>query len=274
MAWRSAAHAGWDPTTKMNHSALLRLTALLLLTAPGTASCSSVGATGQVGYTIMEIGGDLALDSGGGPAASVEQSVDTAFGLGDAQGSPYFRGQLDASGPVFTGSVFWLRDSGAGQLDGAFGGLPSGTAVEGDLDLGVAKISAAYDFDLWLVKVAPGLMCDVFALDFTAREQTLGGTEAIDEVVYVPMPFVRAEAGFGPVTAVGEIGFLEVSDLGDASGRFLDFEALVEVNIAPLAHLFAGYRLIDMDGDGDTGNDVYGVDLQLRGWTIGGGLRF
>ena len=65
-----------------------------------------------------------------------------------------------------------------------------------------------------------------------------------------------------------------VLDLGDAGGRFLDFEALVEVNIAPLAHIFAGYRLIDMDGDGDTGNDVYGVDLQLRGWTIGGGLRF
>jgi len=258
----------------MNHSPSLRLALLSLFAAPWIAGCSSIGATGQVGYAVMEIGGDLALDTGGGPGASVEQSVDTAFGLGDAQGSPYFRGQLDASGPVFTGSIFWLEDSGSGQLDGAFGGLPSGTGVDGDLELGVAKISAAYDIDLWLVKVAPGIMCDVFALDFTARELTLGSTEAIDEVVYVPMPFVRAEAGFGPVTAVGELGYLEVSDIGDAGGRFLDFEALVEVNIAPLAHLFAGYRLIDMDGDGNTGDDVYGVDLQLRGWTIGGGLRF
>jgi len=98
----------------MNHSPALRIALLFLFVAPWISGCSSIGATGQVGYAVMEIGGDLALDTGGGPGASIEQSVDTAFGLGDAQGSPYFRGQLDASGPVFTGSIFWLEDSGSG----------------------------------------------------------------------------------------------------------------------------------------------------------------
>jgi len=247
---------------------------LLLLAVPMLASCASYGLTGQVGYARMKVGGDLALDSSGGSSGAIEQDVESAFGLGDSQGSPYFRGQVDAGGPVFTGSLFWLREDGQGQLQDAFGGLPAGTAVASRLDLGVAKLSAVYDFDLGPIKLSPGVLFDVFALDFSARELTLGSSEEIDDVVFVPMPFVRAEGGLGPITAVGEIGYLEVSNLGDNEGQFLDIEATIEVHPIPLGHLFVGYRYLGIDGSGDTGDEAFATDLQIQGWVIGGGIRF
>lgn len=252
----------------------IRAPLLALLVVTMLSGCVPVGFTGQVGYARMKVGGDLALDNGGGSSPAIEQGVDSAFGLGDSQGSPYFRGQLDLGGPVFSGSIFWLRDEGQGQLQDAFGGLPAGTAVAGRLDLGVAKLSAVYDLDLGPLKVSPGVLFDVFALDFSARELTLGSREEIDDVVFVPMPFVRAEAGLGPVTAVGEVGYLEVSSLGDNEGRFLDFEAMLEIHPLPLGHVFVGYRYLGIDGSGDTGDEAFATDLQIQGWVVGGGIRF
>lgn len=167
------------------------------------------GVTGQVGYASMSVGGELALssNSGGNPTA-INQGIDSAFGLGDGQGSPYYRAQVDLGAPVITASAFWLRESGQGQLANSFGGLPRGTPVNSRLDLSVVKITASYDFDLGLVKVSPGVLFDLFALDFDVREPTLGGSEDIDDIVYVSMPFVRTEAGLVPISAVAELGTL------------------------------------------------------------------
>lgn len=249
----------------------------LLLCSPlilMSAGCS-VGVTGQAGYSLLELGGDLALQRSGG-AVTGSQSIGEAFGLGDSQGAPYVRGQLDAGGPVLTGSALWLQQGGRGVLSDGFGDLASGAQADADLDLGVFKVSAAYDLDLGLVKVAPGVMCDVVALDFTARDVVGGFEEDIDELVFAPMPFVRAEAGFGPVRAVGEIGYVDFSGLGDLDGSFLDAEVLVEWHPVPLpfAHLFVGYRHVDLAGSGDASGDRFAADLQLQGWTIGGGVRF
>lgn len=239
------------------------------------AACSSVGLTTQVGYTYTSIGGNLALDDGTGSSnGSIEQGIGSAFGLGDGRGSPYLRAQADLGGPVLTGSVFWLRETGSGELGQAFGGLTQGDIVETSLDLAVAKLDAVYDFEVGPLKIAPGVAFDVFAIDFSARDANLGGREEIDDVVFVPMPFVRLEGGLGPVTAIGELGYLDVSNLGDTGGRFLDCEARLEYRLFSALHLFAGYRFLDLDGTGTTGSEDYALDLQLRGWTIGGGVRF
>ncbi|MGC6489080.1 MAG: hypothetical protein ACON4Z_15640 [Planctomycetota bacterium] len=252
----------------------LRSSFLCLALLPWAAGCS-VGATGQVGYALVEVGGDLGLDRAGG-AVSGSQDVDEAFGLGDAQGSPYVRGQLDTGGLVVTGSALLLQESGQGALTETFGGLAAGTSAAADLELGVLKVSAAYDIDLGLAKIAPGVMCDVMAFDLTARDVASGLQESVDELVFAPMPFVRAEVGFGPVEAVGEVGYLDFSGLGDTEGAFLDVEVLLEWHPVPLpfAHLFVGYRHVDLDGSADAGGDLFSADLQLQGWTIGGGLRF
>lgn len=238
------------------------------------AGCVPFGVSGQVGYTQMKVGGELALTTSGGAQSAIEQGVDSAFGLGDGQGSPYLRAQVDLGAPVVSASVFWLRETGQGQLADTFGGLLQGTTVDSTLDLAVAKVTASYDFDLGLVKVSPGVLFDVFALDFQASEQALMSSESIDDIAFVPMAFLRGETGIGPVTAVAELGYLEFSDLDDNDGKFLDFEAMIEWYPLPLGHVFAGYRYISINGEGDADSGDFATDLQIQGWVIGGGVRF
>lgn len=241
----------------------------------GASACVPVGVTGQMGYAHMEVGGELALSAavGANPSA-INQGIDSAFGLGERQGSPYYRAQVDLGAPVVTASAFWLRESGDGQLANSFGGLLSGAAVNSRLDLTVAKVTAAYDFDLGVVKLSPGVQFDLFALDFDVREPAFGASEDIDDVVFVPMPCLRAEAGVLGATAALDLGYLEMSGSDGNDGQFFDMEAMVEWPLAPLAHLFVGYRYISIDGEGDTDTADFATDLQIQGWIIGGGFRF
>ena len=256
---------------------------LALFAACASTGCSSVGVSGQAGYAFISLGGGVGLDNAG--AGVVEQGLESAFGVGGTQGSPYVRGQVDAGGPVFSGSAFSVSESGQGQLGDAFGGLLAGDVVVSELEVGVAKVTAAYDFDFGPLKLAPGVMCDVIAIDFRATDALApfgaGISESVDETLVVPMPFLRAEFAtvggpLGSLSAVGEVGYLEISDLGGTEGAFFDVEAILEYSPAmlPFAHAFIGYRYVDLDGSGDSGGDAFTVDVQLQGWTIGGGIRF
>lgn len=258
----------------MNRTALASLGALLPALSALT-SCSPIAWTAQAGYMQLAVGGDIALASGtGGTGGAPQQDVGTAFGLGDQRGSPYLRAQADLGSVVLTASGFELRESGRGQLDASFGGLPATTAVATDLKFGCAKLSATFDIDLGPVKLSPGLAMDVFDLEFRAEELSLGNAEVIDEIVGVPMLLLRAEAGVGSVDLVAEVGYLETPRIERAKGRFLDAELLARCSLSPSMHLFAGYRFIDIDATGDTGTESYGIDLQVRGFVVGGGLRF
>jgi len=227
-----------------------------------------------MGYAHMEVGGELALSAAGANPSAINQGIDSAFGLGERQGSPYYRAQVDLGAPVVTASAFWLRESGGGQLANSFGGLISGTAVNSRLDLTVAKITASYDFDLGLVKLSPGVQFDVFALDFDVREPAFNASEDIDDIVFVPMPSLRTEASLLGATAALDLGYIEMSNGQGNDGQFFDIEAMLEWQPAPLAHLFVGYRYISIDGEGDTDTSDFATDLQIQGWIIGGGLRF
>ena len=254
----------------MNRTASAGLLALFALTA-----CAPIGWTAQAGYMQVAVGGNFALASGtGGIGSAPEQDIGTAFGLGDQRGSPYLRVQADLGSVVLTASGFQFQESGQGQLDASFGGLPAATLVSSDLQFGCAKLSATFDVDLGPVKLSPGLAMDVMHIEFRAEELTTRSAEVIDEVVGVPLLFLRAEAGVGIVDLVGEVGYLQVPRSGTSTGRFLDAELLAECTVLPLLHLFAGYRFIDIAATGDTGTESYGIDLQVRGWLIGGGLRF
>ena len=244
---------------------------LTLCSALYVAGCSSPSASVQLGYVATELSGDIALDTGGGIN---EQGLNSAFGLGDTQGSPYLRGQVGAGGPVFTGSILYVQDSGDGQLDGGFGGLNPNSDVRSNFDLGLAKVSAAYEIGLGPVSVAPGLMVDVCALDFTAQNAASGIGEEIDELLVIPMPFVRAEAGLGAFAAVGELGYVEIDGIGDTDGAFLDAEVMLEYYPIPFTSVFVGYRHVEIDGDGSSSDDAFSADLDLQGWMIGGGIRF
>lgn len=246
------------------------LCAMLLLGA-----CAAPSGAIDVGYTMMAVSGDIALSSGvGGVTSGSNQDIESAFGLGDDQGSPYVRAQLDLGSPVFTASGFMFSESGQGVLDATFGGIPGSTPVETELDFANVKFSMTFDIPLGPVTIAPGLGVDVFDLHFKATETTLGNSEEIDEIVPVPLLFLRAQAGLGPVTFVGEGGYIDTPDMDGAGGTVLDLEARVDWQILPMLALFAGYRRIDIDAYGETDSESFAVDLLVDGWMVGGGFRF
>ncbi len=239
------------------------------------ASGACTGFSVQAGYMQIDVGGDFALAEGTtGTGDAVAQDIGTAFGLGSPQGSPYLRARLDAGAFAFTASGFLFEESGAGQLDASFGGLPAATPVASRLEFGCAKLAAVYAFEVGPVTLAPGLAVDVFDLEFRAEEQALGNAEVIDEVIGVPLLFCRAETQLDAFAVALEIGYLDTPRIDSAEGSCLDAELTVACTVLPDVDLFAGYRFIDIDANGDTGNESFGIDLQVRGWVIGGGLRF
>ncbi len=234
-------------------------------------ACVSPEVSAQLGYTSMAVSGDLALREGGSNTGP--QDIGDTFGLGSSQASAFGRVDVDLGVPEFAASLFWLRESGSGVLADDFGALPAGTAVSSDLDLGVAKLVAAAGFDLGPVTIAPGALFDVFSIDFRATATAFGGREEIDEIVMVPMPFVRGEWTIGTVRLAGEFAWLDTTGLTATAGRFFDVEALVEWQAWKDVSVVAGYRAIDADAEGDSAGDIH-IDLQVRGWFVGGGLRF
>lgn len=243
-----------------------------ILTLP---ACSFVGATAEVGFVAMKLSGDAALASatGGVPPGSL-QNVQGDLGLGDDVFAPTLRGQVDLGALVLTGSTFVLDEDSSGTLAATFGPIATGTPVRTEFDFLNTKLSATYDIGLGPVKLSPGLAVDIIDFRLAATETTFGNQGRIDEFLPLPMAFLRAEGDIGIVGVIGEIGYLDIPEVDGAEVRLLDMEAMVEVRILPLVQLFAGYRLIDVDGKGETSNTSFALDTELEGWIIGGGVRF
>jgi hypothetical protein len=238
-------------------------------------ACAVPSAEIDVGYTMMAVSGDIALSSGtGGVSTGASQDIESAFGLGDDQGSVYVRAQLDLGSPVFTASGFMFSESGQGVLDATFGGISASTPVDTELDFANIKFSMTFDIPIGPVTIAPGLAVDTFDLHFKATETTLGNSEEIDEIVPVPLLFLRAQADLGPVSLVGEGGYIDIPETDGAEGKVLDLEARLDWQVFPMFALFAGYRRIDIDAKGETDTDSFAVDLLVDGWMVGGGIRF
>ncbi|MDO8348959.1 MAG: hypothetical protein Q7T30_01895 [Planctomycetota bacterium] len=247
----------------------------MLLAWSWCQSCSMAAATGEIGFTQMEVGGDIALASAaGGVPPSASQDIGSAFGLGERQDSPYARGQVELGTLVFTASAFRFAERGQGVLNATFGGLAKDTAVSTDLEFANCKLSGAFDIDLGPVTLSPGLAVDLFDFRFQATETTFGNSERIDEFLPVPMLFLRAAAEAGILAAAVEVGYLQTPEIDASEVLLLDLEALVELRVAPGFHVFGGYRAMDIDGRGETDSSSFEVDLSVRGWVIGGGVRF
>jgi hypothetical protein len=167
-----------------------------------------------------------------------------------------------------------LQESGTGRLQGDFGGLPASTPVQADLELGLTKLTATVPFAFGPLRLAPGLQLDVLDLEFTAQETATGNREEIDDALFLPLLHVRGELTLGPVCIGLDLGALDTPTIDDASATVLDVELLVEWSVLAQGHVFAGYRHLEFDAAGTSGDDRLAVDLDLTGWTLGFGLRF
>lgn len=246
-----------------------------LLGLLATAACHQVKPTAQVGVAQLSVSGTAALAPPGGSLGSTSgQDVESAFGLGDAVTSPWARLQLDFGTPVFSVSGFAFEQSGTGFLSSQFGNLIAGTAVDTDISLQNFKAALAFELPLGQLSLSPGLAVSVLDLQMEIRDQVGLSSEKIDVLAPIPVVFLRGEFDMGFLDAVAEIGYLEVPKIKDIEGTFVDAEFMLQAEISRTFHVFAGYRLLQIDGDGVYDDQEFATDLEVAGWMIGGGIRF
>lgn len=238
-------------------------------------SCMSFGVSGHVGYAQMAVDGDIALSpTAGGFTGTIQQDIESGLGLGDENGTPYIRAELDAGVPVLSVSYFSFDESGRGTLDATFGGITVGTDVQSELTFTNVKTALAFEFDVGPVSLAPGIAIDLFDIDLQVRDTGGFTTEDIDVTAPLPMLFLRGQVDLGVAAVIAELGVIDTPEIQDIEGTFWDAEVLVEVRPTAPVHLFAGYRLMNIDAEGTVDGQDFAADLQVSGWVIGGGIRF
>jgi hypothetical protein len=250
----------------------LRLAALVGVAS--LTSCLGVGINADVGYSQMVLSGEMSLAPSVGslPASTIDVGND--LGLDDATGSPYARADAALGIVGLTLSGFGLEQSGVGTLSASFGDIPASTTVATDLQLYNLKAVAVLDIlHLGPVRLSPGLGVDVFDLDLDMRSTTFGLSESIDEVLPVPILCAQAAVDLGPFSALADLGGIYLST-GDVEGSFVDFELTARFQPLPNLEVFAGYRLILIDADGNPEGQDFSADLTVQGVVFGGGISF
>lgn len=239
-------------------------------------ACSIPTLEVQAGYAHLSLDGDIGYSTGN--TVAVEQDFESTFGLGDAQGSPYGRAQIDFGVPVLTVSAFSFEDQGRGVLESNFGDITApagGVPVQSELDMMNAKVSLAFEIGIGPVSISPGLAIDYFDFDLQidVTESLLSAREQVDVSGPLPLAFLRADVDLGIVSAFAEAGYMS-ADIDSVDGEVLDIEAQLVLHPAPLVELFVGYRYLNIALDGILDNDTIDTDITISGLIFGGGIRF
>lgn len=239
----------------------------------GLCSCYQLEVSAQAGYAQLSLDGDLGYVNGSS-SAEIRQDIESAFGLGDDQGSVYGRASVDFGVPTLTASGFLFEDEGQGVLTADFGdNLVANTPVASEFSMANAKVSYVFDISLGPVTVSPGIAADFIDLSMEVRD-TLGiVSEKVELQAPIPLAFLRAGLDFGIVGAMVEGGYMQV-DIDDVEAKMLDIEALVELRPLDWLNVFAGYRSIQVQAEGLIDEDQADIDIGVSGWLIGGGIRF
>ena len=245
-----------------------------LLAACLLPGCTGFEMRGYGGYTSTELSGNVGLAPTGNVTQPVNADVDSAFGLGDAEDSFYLRAEAALTFLRFTASAFQHNGTGNGTLNVNFGDLTIGTPVSSDLEMTSAKAALSFDIlNLGVFRLSPGVAVDYIDMDTTVRATTVNAFETVSVNAPVPMPFLQLEGDLGFVAATLEGGWIHLN-LDDAGGTFFDIEGLLRVQPFRHVELFAGYRYISIDADGDADGQDFRADLVLQGWMVGGGITF
>ncbi len=251
---------------------------LLFLFSCLLAACSLPSISGEAGYGQFSFAGKAGYSTTSS-ALPVRNDIRSSLGFDDPEPFPYLHAQAGVGPVLVSASGFQLSTSGSGTLDAQFGTIHAGTAVHTDMDVTSIK-GTVYMFDLFdilpvpFVSLKPGLGVDYF--DVSLKADALSGSVKEDFDTRAPIPILAARAGvnLGIVEGVLEGGAIKIDYQDEINGTFMDLEGILKVHPASNFTLFAGYRYINVDGDGKDGDNKYDVGLVLKGWMVGGGLRF
>lgn len=246
---------------------------LAAMTLLGLCSCYQLEVSAQVGYAQLALDGDLGYVNGESNA-EIRQDIESAFGLGDDQGSVYGRASVDFGVPTLTASGFLFEDEGQGILTADFGdNLVANTPVVSEFSMANAKVSYVFDISLGPVTISPGLAADFVDLSMEVQDAFGIVSEKVELQAPIPLAFLRAGLDFGIVGAMVEGGYMQV-DIEDVEAKMLDIEALVELRPLDWLNVFVGYRSIEVQAEGLIDDDQADIDIGVSGWLVGGGIRF
>ncbi len=247
----------------------------LFVAAPLLAlpSCYQFEVSAQAAYAQLALDGDFGYQNGA-TSAVVSQDIESAFGLGEDQGTPYGRLTFDTGVPIVTISGFLFEETGTGVLAADFGDIDAGVAVNTDFELTNAKASYALQIRLGPVTLAPGVAADYIDLNVDVQDVFGAVRETAELSAPVPLAYLRAEVEIGPFAAVAEGGYMDIDIDDDVSTKLLDLEALVEFRPGDLLDFFVGYRHLALEANGLVDGDTFDADVTLSGFFVGGGLRF
>ncbi len=253
-------------------SVILGLVSLAIL-----ASCSGFGIDVDAGYTSLELDGDIGLNPtvGGVNLDTVRADVQSDLGLSDKMKSAYGRIEAAAGIASFTFSGFDIDQDGTGQLTVQFGDIPLNTPVR--TSIAMKNLKGAVHFDVinfGPVRLSPGIGVDLFDLNIDVQSVLVPTLrESVDALAPIPMLFLQGEVDLGYLDFTADVGGMKIN-LQDGNGTFFDVEAILRVRPADYVELFAGYRYILLDVEGQADNQRFLGDLTLRGFMVGGGIYF
>jgi hypothetical protein len=247
---------------------------LLLCTVAALPSCAEMAYRADVGVMFPVAKGRIALQNEAGNLSLHDNQNDfeSNMGLGDSEVSPYVHLQADKEKHRFRVHGFVSNAEGTGTLAGAYGGLPAGTQVSTSMDFYALQATYAWQvFRDEYLRVALGGTLGVYGLDLAARSTT--GREEVETSLIVPMPYFEVEGFLGPVIVGGDAAIM-AGHFRDGNGRYGDVEAYVKVRPHEDFEVMAGYRYLLLDAHGTATSRDFDADVEVRGFFVGGGIRF
>ncbi len=250
---------------------LLRWVAFLPLCA-----CNGPTIDFDGGLHLPHLDGTIALSNT--TLTSIDEiDLATDLDLDSTDAAPWLHGEVEHGSVRLTAWGFHTEASGAGTVTADFGGITAGSAVTSDLDVTLAQGRALFDLvELFGLELGGGLAVQWIDVSLDVDEPTFGLSEEVD--VRQPVPLLAARVGHDfepllglPVDAALSVAWIR-ADVGDLGGGVLDLEALVRARFDRLG-LFAGWRTLRVDIDGETDGQEFAGDVDLAGFLFGATLR-
>lgn len=240
------------------------------------AACAPQVFRADVGALVVQSHGNVGLQNSAGTLVIGQNmaELDGNLGLGGTDAAPYLRFEADWGRHRVKLNGFGYEQNGSGTLSGNFGDIPAGTAVTTSLDY--FNVDLAWSYDLlddpqW--RLGPGVQAGYYGMKIGASSLVPVAFEEVRSDVIVPELYLDGEVILGPVTLRSNLGVM-TADLGDAKGRYLDFDAGADLRLGQGFQVSAGYRHIVMDANGRASSRDFDADVYINGFYITGGVRF
>jgi len=249
--------------------------ASLLLAAAGCIGIPTVTIDG--GVHALELDGEIGLSNS---ASTGFDTIDLSsqLDLGDTEYAPIGRVGVDLGRFDFQAWGFTTSTDGSGTVTADFGNITAGSAVESELDLTLAQGRALFDVvDLDFFEAGLGLAVQWIDFDLDVHEQVFGLDESIS--VQQPVPLLAGRLGvdlgeLSPVPVSVELSAAGIwGSYGDLDGAVVDVELLARLQF-DLLGFFVGWRQLQIDLEGESGDQAFDGDVTTSGAVLGLTLRF